>query len=163
MFFLFSLGIIFFSIGAALANFGFAQRKKTKTAEAWPIVNGVIESSRLIPGAPNKRGDGYTYSDNYYTPAVEYTYEISGQTYRGSHINAGKNMSYDRSTAQGIVILYHPGTAVTVHYNPADPSQAVLETKSRGGKAFLFFGAVFAVLGLLSCSVVIALVVIARL
>lgn len=34
----------------------------------------------------------------------------------------------------------HEGEQVTVYYDPADPSQAVLETKTTTGRMYLLFG-----------------------
>jgi hypothetical protein len=151
------LGGAFFLLGVGLAVFGFVQRKKAKTTETWPTASGSIVSSRLDQSTRTERKDNGTYTTTSYTTIVEYTYEVSGKTYQGNKVFPGASMSYDHGTAQGIVNRYQPGAAVTVHYDPADPTQAVLETKSKGGNLFLILGAVFAVLGIMGCCIGIVL------
>jgi hypothetical protein len=70
---------------------------------------------------------------------------------QGNKIFPGATMSFDLGTAQGIINRYQAGQPATVHYDPADPTQAVLETKSRGANLMLILGAVFAVVGLVAC------------
>ena len=156
------LGSVFFLLGVGLAIFGFVQRKKAKTTESWPTASGSIVSSRLDQNTRTERRDGHSYTSTSYTPIVEYTYEVGGKTYQGNKVFPGASMSYDHGTAQGIVNRYQPGAAVTVHYDPADPTQAVLETKSKGGNLFLILGAVFAVLGMIGCCIGIILVVVSQ-
>ena len=156
------LGGGFFILGAGLAIFGFVQRKKAKTTESWPTASGSIVSSRLDQSTRTERRDNRTYTSTSYTPIVEYTYEVSGKTYQGNKVFPGASMSYDHGTAQGIVNRYQPGAVVTVHYDPVDPIQAVLETKSKGGNLFLILGAVFAVLGMIGCCIGVILVVVSQ-
>jgi hypothetical protein len=52
--------------------------------------------------------------------------------------------------AQSIVDRYPDGATVTVYYNPADPSDAVLERGNTPGIGVLYIiGGIFAVAGLL--------------
>jgi hypothetical protein len=154
----FCLGVAFFLLGAGLAIFGFVQRKKAKTAETWPTASGSIVSSRLDQSAHTEHDDEHTYTSTSYRPVVEYTYEVGGKSHQGNRVFPGASMSYDHGTAQGIVNRYQPGAIVTVHYDPADPTQAVLETKSKGGNLFLILGAGFAVLGIVGCCIGVILV-----
>jgi hypothetical protein len=68
---------------------------------------------------------------------VDYSFEVGGKPLRGSKISPGSTMSFDLGTAQDIVNRYQAGTAVTVHYDPADPTQAVLETSSRSANLLM--------------------------
>jgi hypothetical protein len=152
------LGGVFFLLGIGLVIFGFVQHKKAKTSESWPTAGGSIVSARLDQSTHTEDEDGHTYTSTSYRPVIEYTYEIGGKIYQGNRVFPGASMSYDHGTAQGIVNRYQPGAAVTVHYDPADPTQAVLETKSKGGNLFLILGAVFAVLGIIGCCIGIVIV-----
>ena len=140
---------VFGAVGVGLLLFGFVQRRKAKLTETWPTASGTIVSARLDQHTRTERRDGHSYTSTSYNPVVEYTYQIGQQTYQGNRIFAGATMSYDLGTAQGIINRYQPGMAVYVHYDPANPTQAVLETQSKGGNLFFIMGAVFAVLGLL--------------
>ena len=158
----FCLGGIFFLLGLGLAIFGFVQRKKAKSTESWPTVSGSIISSQLDQKSSTDFDAEYTSTSTSYTPMVEFSYEIDGRTYRGNRVFPGTSMSYDHGTAKSIVNRYQPGATVSVHYDPADPTQAVLETKSKGGNLFLILGSVFAVLGMIGCCIGAILVIAAQ-
>ena len=152
------LGGVFAAVGIGLVVFGLRERKKAKATETWPIANGSILSSRMDQQTRTERNQGRTYTRTSYTPNIEYTYTAGGQTYHGSRVFPGASMSYDHGTAQNIVNRYQPGAAVAVHYDPGDPTQAVLETKAKGGNLFLILGGVFAVLGIVGCCIGVVLV-----
>jgi hypothetical protein len=156
------LGGIFAAVGIGLIIFGLRERKKAQVTETWPTASGTILSARLDQQTRTERREGRSYTSTSYTPIVEYTYVIGGQTYQGSRVFPGASMSYDHGTAQGIVNRYQPGAAVTVHYDPGDPAQAVLETKAKGGNLFLILGGVFAALGLVGCCIGVVLVFVTR-
>ena len=50
--------------------------------------------------------------------------------------------------AQNKIDKYPPGAKVDVHYNPNNPAEAILETKSTSGNAFMIAGGVILVLAL---------------
>jgi hypothetical protein len=145
------LGFIFFLLGIGFLIFGLRERNKAKETETWPTAKGVIVSARLDHQTRTERNQGRTFTRTTYTPVVEYTYVIGENTYRGSRIFPGSTMSYDLGTAQNIVNRYQPGHSMGVHYDPNDLTQAVLETKTKGGSVFMIIGFVFTALGLLGC------------
>ena len=137
-------GVVFFGIGLALLLVGVNGRKKAKAAEAWPTVPGVIQSSGLQENRHYDAEDHHTEIN--YEPQVQYQYSLMGQTYTGTHLAFGK-ASYDYRTASKKIAPYPQGAAVTVHYDPADPANAVLETKAAGGVVLLIIGILFMVIG----------------
>jgi hypothetical protein len=145
------LGGIFSLVGIGLFIFGLVQRNKGKQAEQWPTLPGIVVSSRVETRTSREHDDGRSYTRTTHMPVVEYTYEYMGKSYQGSRIFPGARMSFDLGTAQGIADRYQPGQACTVHYNPADLTDVVLETKSKGGSLMLILGAVFAVIGIVAC------------
>ncbi|MDP1713592.1 MAG: DUF3592 domain-containing protein [Anaerolineales bacterium] len=147
------LGGIFAVLGIGLLIFALRDRKKAKAAEAWPTVNGTIGTSRLDQNTRTERRDGRTYTHTSYAPVVEYTYEVGGKTYQGNHIFPGATLSYDLGTAQNIVNRYQPGSTATVHYDPGNPIEAVLEIKAKGGNIFMIIGVVFAIIGVIGCCI----------
>jgi len=153
------LGSVFAVIGIGFVFFGLRERKKAKATETWPTANGSILSARLDQQTRTERNDGHTHTSTSYTPIIEYTYTVGGQTYQGNRVFPGASMSYDHGTAQGIVNRYQPGAAVIVHYDAGNPTQAVLETQPKGGNIFLIIGGVFAALGIAGCCIAMALAV----
>lgn len=143
------LASVFGILGVGFFIFGIVQRRKAKTTETWPTARGVITSSRLDQKTRVEHDDEGTSTSVSYTPVVEYTYQVGQASYQGNRIFPGSTMSYDLGTAQGIINRYQPDAPVTVHYDPADPTQAVLETKSKGGNLFMILGGIFTVLGFL--------------
>jgi hypothetical protein len=152
------LGGVFAAVGVALLIFGLRDRKKAKATENWPIAKGAIASSRLDQQTRTERNQGRTYTRTSYAPVIEYSYEIGGRTYQGNRVFPGSTMSYDLGTAQNIVNRYQPGSSANVHYDPGDPTQAVLETKSTGGNLFMIIGGVFAFLGIVGCCISVVMV-----
>lgn len=147
------LGGIFGVIGVGVLAFGLTQRNKAKQAGKWPTLPGSVVASRLESKTSRRYSRGRSYTRTIHTPIVEYTYQYMGKSYQGSKIFPGANMSFDLGTAQGILNRYPPGQQCTVHYNPADLSDVVLETKSSGGNLMVILGAVFAVIGILAACV----------
>ncbi len=141
------LAVVFLGVGVLLVIIALMQRNKAKKAESWQTVSGQITASTITENR-HRDSDGHTQIN--YQPLVQYTYEIDGLTYNGGRIAFGAN-SFDYNTAQGMAAKYPVGASVTVHYDPAQPGEAVLETKAAGSKVFLIIGIVFAVIGLLSC------------
>jgi uncharacterized protein DUF3592 len=124
-------------IGAGLLIFGWSQSRKGNSAQNWPITTGTIVSADL---SQQSRRNQQGYHDVTYAPVVEYTYEVNGQTYRGDKISSGWTVSYNLSMAQNKMNKYPPGTKVDVHYNPNNPAEAVLETRSTSGNVFMIAG-----------------------
>lgn len=79
-----------------------------------------------------------TRHKNSYTHRLElaYRYEVLGTAYEGQLWNYTEIESSDK-WAQRIAQTYPPGTSLTVHYNPADPSEAVIEPGLTGVEPFV--------------------------
>lgn len=95
-------------------------RIAANAAKDWPSVPGKITTSRVS----YERIDGDTNE----TPFVVYVYEVDGKTYEAGSISPG---ILTLSNAEKVVARYPVGSAVTVYYNPKNPSQAVLEKNSQ--------------------------------
>ncbi len=97
-------------------------------AARWPTAAGTVLSSRaeprrtLVPG-----GQGQTAV--MWSPLVEYGYRVGARDYHGARIAFGPAFSGARELADVTVARYTTGATVTVHYDPANPSQSTLETR----------------------------------
>ncbi len=138
---------LFGLIGIVLLISARNEQQKAKATEQWPTVAGSVLSAHIDQQRRVSRNQGHTHTHISYKPVVEYTYEVNGQAYQGNRVAPGSGMSYDYATAQGMLSRYQPGQQATVHYDPVDPSQAVLETKAKGGVAMMIIGGLFLLIG----------------
>lgn len=100
------LGIIFFT------------RRKMGEIAQWPSTGGVVQRSYL-----EERSDSEGGSTSY--PVVQYAYKVGANAYQGSKIAPG--MEVGGMGASKVIAKYPVNALVTVYYNPANPSDAVLE------------------------------------
>jgi hypothetical protein len=135
---------IFFILGLVLLLVGIRLRGKAKAAAEWPTTTGTIISASL---QENSSLDSENNTQITYEPLVQYQYSLIGQRYVGTRLSFG-HMSYDYRTASKKIAAYIPGAQVTVHYDPTDPSQSVLEPKAAGGMVMIILGALFMVIGI---------------
>jgi hypothetical protein len=62
-----------------------------------------------------------------WSPLVEYGYQVGTRSYHGSRVAFGPEVAGGRDLAEAVVARYPEGSAVTVHYDPANPAHATLE------------------------------------
>jgi hypothetical protein len=109
--------------GLAVLLFFFAARRTSKKSARWPSVRGKIVSSSVE--SFQKRESGRTTT--YYTPAVEFSYQVHGVDYRSRQINLNVTMSGSQAGAEKVAARYPEGRDVDVHYDPDNPANAALE------------------------------------
>ena len=132
------LGGVFFIVLAVLRS-----RKAKMAAENWPTVaGGVLSSEVIIHRSHSSRG----YTTVNYMPKVSYEYQVNGQKYLGDGIGFG-TATFGKKKADEIAAKYPQGAPVTVHYDPANPAKAVLETRSVGGGNFIALGIILIATG----------------
>ena len=144
------VGFIFALVGVILLVVAIVSRNKANKAKTWPTAQGRVVSSEVRVHQDYDAEDGHSSTN--YEPVVQYAYEVNGVPYTASRIGYGANQ-FDRNTAQNKANRYAAGSTIAVHYDPADPHNAVLETEAGGAKIFLIVGIVFAALGLTACCI----------
>jgi len=112
-------------------------------SRSWPRTRGVIVASKL-------EDDRESGGGGMYRALVSYRFTVDGHEFVGDRACFGDS---DRTSwswaARKIVARYRPGDAVTVHYDPSKPREAVLETGISGVlMARLAFGIVFLALAI---------------
>jgi hypothetical protein len=135
---------LFIVIGMVMVGAGGWMTFKSLRTEHWPVTDGVVASAEM------KRHSGDSDSGDTYSAEVSYTYQVASASYEGNKIAIGQ-MSSSTDYARGILNRYPAGKKVSVHYSPANPAAAVLETGIHGGTwlllgigmAFVLFGAMF--------------------
>ena len=115
---------------------------KGSASKRWPATDGRILSSEVTS---HRSLDSDGTHTTMYEPAIQYEYNAKGQRYQSKEIGfGGIDGTSSTDFADGIVAKYPMGSAVQVFYNPAKPSEAVLEHSGAGCNMvlLLIFGAI---------------------
>ncbi|MCE1197062.1 DUF3592 domain-containing protein [bacterium] len=140
------VGAVMCVVGVGLGAGGFASRRRAKAAAAWPTVPGKVSAAEVIvhkeSGVNSK---GHRVARVSYEAAVKYTYTVEGKLHHGKRVGLADGTG-GKAHAEKLVELYGPSTEVQVHYNPADPKDAILDPRENGsGRQFAIGGALLAV------------------
>ncbi|MEI6202253.1 MAG: DUF3592 domain-containing protein, partial [Enhydrobacter sp.] len=92
----------------------------SRISRSWPTVPGVLEQ-RSIDRRSTLRGNTYAIS-------LSYSYEVGGRKYHGDRLAFAPSRLDTGDLLDGLLAKYPANAAVTVHYNPIDPEDSVLET-----------------------------------
>ena len=135
----FGIGLLVISLGAFLAGRGYLQA--ARRMRSFMTTRGTIVERSLgrmssfgRPTTDPKFGKGGTYSVE-----VAYTYEVGGKSYRSDKLSYAKR-GWRKSVAEQQ--LAEIPDQVDVHYNPAAPGEAYLETNGPSAGWFLAGGGV---------------------
>jgi hypothetical protein len=107
----------------------------------WPQVEGTVKSV----GIETQRA---TFSSPVtFVVRVKYEYLAEGQTRMSDRLKRRQGPTSDLEKAQATKQQFVPGQKVTVWFNPADPSYAVLRHESLGALYSIWFPMLFVVGG----------------
>lgn len=152
-------GVPLFAFGLPLACFAVAigsvasfvrDRRQSRASTSWPMVSGRITRAAVVEEEIEDRRDDEAIRTPRHTRRYQvdlrYAYHVGGRDLTGTAVGAGWTPVFGRrADADAAAALYREGQLVAVHYDPADPSNAVLEAgKSDGALAPLLFAAMFA-------------------
>ncbi len=127
------MALIALFIGALLISLGLFTLQRHRAAAGWPQAPGIIEASEVV-------GERHFKDNLMYRAKVRYRYSAPGGPYTGEKTaSTGKLYSKERD-ARKIAARYPVGGTVLARYNPADPSEAVLERGVSGGIWLVCFG-----------------------
>jgi hypothetical protein len=121
------LVIAFGAFGCVIALFALALQKQARLARKWPVVSGTIKLSGIeqYRTATTNRTRGQTM----YQRKVSYTYSYNGNTYANMHASLASNVASSSGwLVSKFTKAYQDGAAVKVWVNPANPSEATLES-----------------------------------
>lgn len=120
-----SAGLLFF---AGFMLYARHLDRRAAAASAWPTVVGKVVRAGL------KRPLAWTMSlwgSMIVAPDIAYTYEVDGQSYRGTRIQFGA-WPGGRMKAESFVSQHGGGAEVAVLYNPEKPQDSVLRPTASG-------------------------------
>ena len=135
-------GIALFGFGLFLIYNGRSRRRIGRNSGHWPVADGKVLTSTVAKKSHPTAGI-------FHVPRVRYSYAVAGQQYECDVICPGIEQFGLGSELQAHAKAEHypVGKIVPVHYDPADPSVAVLETTQIGGARNVLGGAIVMVLG----------------
>lgn len=162
LFALFPIGIGFLLWGLGVKG-AVAARKQS----GWATTQGLIRSSSIktsdvnVPflGATKVRSTGWSGTG---APKVTYEYDVGDRTYTGTKVGMPPQRRRwgGHNSSRGIdwnLALYEQGASIPVHYDPANPSDAILHKAEGSGCAMIMLfivGSIFIGIGLLAWTVI---------
>ena len=142
---LFSL--VFVVIGAVILRYAMRTAEKARQSESWPSTEGEIAHSATLYQTDSTATNNGVAT---FKADIAYRYKVKGANYSSSKVALLDLATSSSGRAQTIVQRYPDKSKVQVYYNPADPSEAVLEPGSVGGiNALYLIGGIFGTAGVL--------------
>lgn len=123
------LGIILLVAGVGIALAGVCTVCSANVSKSWPKTRGQITRSEVLETHKNlekKPAEASRWSQ------VVYEYVVDGKWHNCDRIGFGKYEDGKAETALEVTARYPKGAHVVVHYDPADPGNAVLEAGAAG-------------------------------
>ncbi len=103
---------------------------RAKYSLQWPQAQGVVTSSRLVPGQ-FKQMKGYR-------PEIQYRYQVGATEYVGFRRSFNRPPLATHAASQSVIDAYPAGKTVAVFYDPKDPAFALLEPGLAGDMTMLY-------------------------
>jgi hypothetical protein len=136
---LIGFGAIAIAIGVALYVSQFRQGLRATASKRWPVSPGTVVASAL-----EKSPDGRWR----YRAAVQYRYRAGGKEYQSDRIFWGGNEGRQKHMAS-VIAAYPQGSKVSVHYDPQNPAEAVLDPAQHiGSRPLVLYAMAMITLGL---------------
>jgi hypothetical protein len=137
---LLAVSVVMIALGSIFIALTISSMQAAEEAAGWPATDGIITDSYI---ATHPGSEGQTT----YSPELKYQYQVDGLSYNGDQLFVTSYWS-DYSWAQSYHDRYPVGATVTVHYDPRNPSEAVIETQTNQfDYIFLIVGSVLAAIG----------------
>ena len=113
------------ALGAfAYAALGFIGLYAAQIPSDWPTVEGQVVS-RTVESRQTTKDNGEVVET--YSPKVTYRYKMGDDFVLGTGLSRHPQQRTLRGVAERELEAYVPGTKVTVHYNPDNPDETVLQ------------------------------------
>jgi Protein of unknown function (DUF3592) len=127
--------LLFGALAALCIGVGYHTLRTARQSLDWPSTSGEIVHAEVEEHVSvNRDKDGKrTSTDITYASNVVYEFRVAAQNYQGHRVRF--DWETTRAEAEATVAKYRVGTNMSVYYDPADPSNAVLEP---GGDVFTF-------------------------
>ena len=135
-------------LGAGIFPIGWFQFRKVQASRSWPYTPGrIIAATTESSTTLGQQGEPDITS---FHPAIQYEYVVENQYLRGSRIAFDQKTYSTPRKAQEALQAFQIGASVWVFYDPASPTQCVLERKSSSGTVLMIVGGVIVVAGIIA-------------
>jgi hypothetical protein len=139
--------LIFLGIGIGMLIKLAQNYRKLQRSKHWLTTNGIITFSDLDAQVST---DDEGFRTTTYLARINFAYDVNGNHYECDRINFDYGMRTSNLRKQQSVVEQYPtDSAVTVFYDPDDPSQAVLEKRVNGAFTTILVSAVFIAIGII--------------
>lgn len=112
--------------GLALLYVAWRARSRGAASTSWPTVRARILTAEL------KR------VKHSFLPVITYQYAVDGKSYTGSRV-VFRSSHGNEAEGKRLIEAYPVNSDRNVHYNPANPADAVLEPGVQGGMGMIIF------------------------
>jgi hypothetical protein len=119
---LFVLIFLFAGLGLVLVGRNFEQ--KARRSASWPTASGHLERCEVVelPGSGTEDASSWQLQ-------IRYSYAVRGRRYESTQYAFGYGDGRDDKKHRLIATALRSQAKLTVHYNPSNPSEAVLSTQ----------------------------------
>lgn len=137
-------GILTLAAGAGFCLYGLLILLRSRRYRQFPVAAGAMTRLELIERKGYNRISDRLVSS--YIPVMDYKYSVNGKAYTGDRFTFRK-VSVNEKLAGRIRETFAPGAKVNVFYNPADPSDAVVNTSGGDISGQFLFGSILTIFG----------------
>ncbi len=136
------ISALFLAVGLLTLVAGVGQWRAGRAAAGWPATAGQVIANETVRAT--QHGRSVTVFD---APRIAYRYTVAGRVYESDRVSPAA-LPVRAASAEGRrrAAAYPLGAAVTVYYDPADPTRSLLERPPQ--TAALRNGGLLALLGL---------------
>lgn len=133
------VGVVFMLIGLPLIWLSLRAFARNGAPARWPQAPGVVTLSRLDESVSKQRdANGFDVDYTWYKPIVHYTYTVDGRVLEGKCIaRSVDDVATTRDAARRYVDAYPAQKAISVLYDPANPTNAFLTVAPSTGAVLL--------------------------
>lgn len=120
--------IVFFLAGVGLLAFGSREVSSGFSSKNWKTTQGVVIESQVVDKGHSSKSKGKNYK-----PVIVYSYTVDGDVFTSDRIlfgmaTFGTLFKSGSERSREWVSQYPEGAAVTIAFNPSEPSQSTLTT-----------------------------------
>lgn len=138
--------LIFAAAGVFMIVSNLRARKKAEASQSWPTTQGQVTFTNVVE---KTRTDSDGDTSTSYEPVIKYSYVAAGQEYTSDKVSFGFRQGYNSyGKAYRALGSYSAGVPVTVYYDPANPTDAVLERKVGSKMLTLVLGIIFLIISI---------------